>query len=271
MSGDKSTAAQFAHWLSDQEQWGQLAQYMQEESRLPGPRVNLELSDRFAQQYAGPQVTETAWQLLTDWAGITEAEAGTNDPREFLPFCAVRALGAYYGYAADERRSVIRGVVKTAMNDSRWRMREAAAMGLQSIGETDFPLLQELLDMWIPDANMLEQRAFVAALAHPPLLKAQPNALYALDTASGIMEQILAGNGTDGDPEHFRILSKGLEYSLSVFAANEPEAGFAMLGRFAASGDARIVRIVKSNLGKTRLSKKYAREVAEILNELTIV
>ncbi|MNI53735.1 hypothetical protein D3C73_1085880 [compost metagenome] len=71
------------------------------------------------------------------------------------------------------------------------------------------------------------------------------------------------------EPEHIRVLSKGLEYSLSVFAASDPEAGFALLARLAESGDARMIRIVKSNLGKSRLSKKYPERVRELLAGLT--
>ncbi|MRN52593.1 hypothetical protein [Paenibacillus monticola] len=265
MSGLKNTLAPFQQWINDKEQWEDLAGYMRQESNLPGPRANLGLAESFAQLYSHSAVTEIAWDLLLVWANIAEADAGTNEPREFLPFNAVCAAGAYYGYAEEERRCVIQAMIQSAMNDSRWRMREAAAMSMQNIGEFDFSLLRQLLDTWRVDANMLEQRAFVAALAHPPLLKIQENTVYCLNLAAGIMEELLLSTGVPSDREHFRVLSKGLEYSLSVFVASEPEAGFAMLRRFAESGDARISKIVKSNLGKTRLSKKYDQQVADLL------
>lgn len=69
------------------------------------------------------------------------------------------------------------------------------------------------------------------------------------------MENMGSGEVQYEDAEHFRVLSKGLEYSLSVFVASEPEAGFAMLEKFAKSRDTRMIKIVKSNLGKSRLSK----------------
>lgn len=82
----------FQQWVSDKEQWIQLRDLLMKESNLPGSRVNLELSGNFAKHFAHPKLTETDWEFLNSWANLTEAEAGVNDPREFLPFCAVRAL-----------------------------------------------------------------------------------------------------------------------------------------------------------------------------------
>lgn len=271
MGGEKKTLAPLQQWANDKEQWIQLSEFMMKESNLPGPRANLELSDIFTKQFAHPNVTETSWELLLSWTNIQKAEAVGSDSREFLPFCAVRALGAYYSYAEEVRQGVMRCIFKSAMNDPRWRVREACAMGLQSIGEDDFVLLSQLLDTWQKGANRLEQRAFVAALAHPPLLRKRENTLYCLELATRIMEGILSEDQAKENSEHFRVLSKGLEYSLSVFVASEPEEGFAMLTRFAESRDARIIKIVKSNLSKSRLSKKYASQVTELHMRLTNV
>ncbi|MEK4064380.1 MULTISPECIES: hypothetical protein [Paenibacillus] len=270
MTVTKTVPVPIREWMETEGQWPLLAGYMLDGSGLPGPRANLELAESFAMSFARPSVTETSWAMLSSWALISDHEAAANDPREFLPFCAVQASCAHYGYADAVRRTLTEGLLKTAMNDSRWRLREAAAIGLQTIGEYDFSLLQGLLDSWKAEATLPEQRAFVAALAHPPLLKEQTNARYSLDLAGGIMEGILSSEPGQGDREHYRVLSKGLEYSLSLFVASEPEAGFAMLRRFAQSGDPRMLKIVKSNLGKARLSKKYPDQVADLLTALTM-
>ncbi|ASA20864.1 hypothetical protein [Paenibacillus donghaensis] len=269
MSRQKLTEIPMDQWIGDRAQWERLAACLLEQSGLPGPRANLELSGQFAQQYARAELDEPAWELLLAWAALPAAEAGVNERREFLPFCAVQAAGVYYSYAAAERRGVLEALLQSALNDSRWRLREAGAIGLQSLGEADFGLLRKLLEVWAPEATLLEQRGVMAALAHPPLLKRQENAMYALRLAEGIMDGILSGSTAQANPEDYRVLSKGLEYSLSVFTASAPEPGFALLRRFAATGDPRLLRIVKSNLGKTRLSKRYAAEVAELLAGLT--
>ncbi|WP_310832802.1 hypothetical protein [Paenibacillus pedocola] len=262
MSGKKAVEIHFQEWIENREHWPLLEGYMHDNSGLPGPRANLELAAGFAQYFADSKISDTAWALLCSWV---------DAPGEFLVFCAVQACGAHYASADDQRRLLVESVLKAAMNDAGWRVREAAAIGLQSIGESDFRLLTPLLNGWREDANLLEQRAFVAALAHPPLLKNRDHVLYALDLAAGITDGILHGAAKGCDPEHFRVLSKGLEYSLSLFAAAAPEEGFALLSRLAESGDARMMRIVKSNLGKTRLSKKYPDRVRELMAGLTTV
>lgn len=249
-------------WTQSRESWPLLEEYLQLRSGLPGPRANLELAARFARGYARAEITDTAWILLTEWA---------EDSGEYLPFCAVQAGAAHYAFADSLRRGWIKQMLKRAMNDARWRVREAAAIGLQYVGEYSFPELRELLDSWRPETTLLEQRAFLAGLAHPPLLKSGDQAQYSLNLAAEITEGILKGRSAGYDSEQFRVLSKGLEYSLSLFVAAEPEAGFALLGRLAASGDERMVRIVKSNLSKARLSKKYPGQVEELLAGLTSV
>ncbi|CAH1190575.1 hypothetical protein PAECIP111892_00252 [Paenibacillus auburnensis] len=262
MSGKKAEEVHFQEWIENREHWPLLEGYMQDNSGLPGPRANLELAAGFARYFADSMISDTAWVLLCSWV---------DAPDEFLAFCAVQACGAHYAFADDQRRRLVERVLKAAMNAAGWRVREAAAIGLQSLGEADFRLLTQLLDGWREDATLLEQRAFVAALAHPPVLKNRDHVLYALDLAAGITDGILHGAAKGCDPEHFRVLSKGLEYSLSLFAAAEPEEGFALLRRLAESGDARMMKIVKSNLGKTRLSKKYPDRVHELLAGLTTV
>ncbi|WP_052421296.1 hypothetical protein [Paenibacillus sp. FSL R7-0273] len=253
---------QLQDWLQSSDGGQQLEEYLLQNSGLPGPRANLALAARFARYYSKPEITGTAWSLIIKWAG---------EPGEYLPFCAVQACAAHYSYADNEHRRQIRGILRTAMNDSGWRVREAAAIGLQLIGENDFSLLQELLDSWRPEASVLEQRAFLAGLAHPPLLESRSQVLYCLDLAEEITDAILQGKTAGCDPEHFRVLSKGLEYCLSLFAAAEPEAGFAMLRRLIESRDPRILRLVKANLGKARLSKKYPEQVQQLLAGLTTV
>lgn len=263
-------SVQYRQWMESEEQWPLLAGYLLSRSGLPGPRANLGLAADFAKLYARSEVTETAWALLFGWAADSDNGHDADDTAEFLPFCAVQAFCMHYGYAAAGRRVQTEAFLKSAMNDSRWRIREAAAIGLQTIGEYNFSLLQSLLDLWRTDAALLEQRAFVAALAHPPLLKERTHALYSLELAATVMDGILSADAGQVDAEHFRVLSKGLEYSLSLFVASEPESGFALLRRFAQSGDARIIKIVKSNLGKTRLSKKYPDQVQGLLAALTL-
>lgn len=257
----KVTKNVFYDDLQEAKNFKQLEYRLLGESNLPGPRANLGVASAFADAFASNEVTCEAWELIVDWSQISDAP--TDDPREFLPFSALQAMGAYYRYAESARREIILNRCYVAMIDSRWRMREAAAIALQRIGEQDFEVLQSLFDSMFSSAGALEKRAFIATLAHPPLLKEPAHALYALKLSEQILNEIIAGQ-TRYNTEDFRILSKGLEYAFSVFVEHAPEAGFQLLAKFAVTEDKRMLKIIKSNLGKARLTKKFSQDVQRI-------
>ncbi|NUU59451.1 hypothetical protein [Paenibacillus agri] len=259
----KETKNRFYDDLQDANKFTELEEMLLGESNLPGPRANLEIAATFANAFESCVVTSDAWTLILKWVNITATDAPTNNPCEYLPFCALQAMGAYYYYAELSRKQIILEKCQAAMNDARWRMREAAAMALQRIGVREFNVIQSLFNSIGPQANPLEKRAFVAALAHPPLLKESSHVLYALQLSEQILEEITAGQ-MNHNTEDYRVLSKGLEYAVSLFVERAPEAGFALLAKFAGSEDKRIQKIVKSNLGKARLAKKFSLEVERI-------
>ena len=263
MGHEEWSAADWREGLGDPERAKKAKQHLQEGSQLPGPRANLSLAERFADAFAKEQPDDGAWKRLIEWAQLPEAEAPVNDPREYLPFCAIQALGACYAGAKEERRREIEPLLKAAMNDPRWRMREGVAMAFQRIGEKDFGQLKTWFGEWIGEANSLERRAFVAALAHPPLLKNRENALFCLKLTERILDDLAHGLPASNS-EDARVLSKGLEYAISVFVEKAPEEGFALLRKFAVLDDKQLKKIIKSNLGKSRLTKKYADEVEAV-------
>ncbi|MFF2911387.1 hypothetical protein [Paenibacillus sp. NPDC057934] len=57
------------------------------------PRANLEIADTFANAFESSRVTSEAWNLILKWVNQTVADAPINTPCEFLPFCALQALG----------------------------------------------------------------------------------------------------------------------------------------------------------------------------------
>ncbi|MNW35685.1 hypothetical protein D3C74_126850 [compost metagenome] len=246
--------------LKNAAEFEELEMLLMNESNLPGPRGNLEVAAFFADQYQSTVVTDKMWELLLRWVKYDERQAGTNDPRVFLPFCAIQAMGALYIYANEARRELITIEIVKAMNDTRWRIREGAAMSLQRIGEKQFVVIQNLFERMYDNASLLEKRAFVAAMAHPPLLKQESNTRFSINLSERILDDIVSDD-TLGKSEDYRVLSKGLEYALSVFVEKLPVEGFALLNKYSDKGDKRINKIIKSNLGKSRIAKKYSDEV----------
>jgi len=241
----------------------QLAEQLAAASNLPGPRGNLTLAAQFADWFNKAWLHADLQEMLFEWTLISAESAPTNDPREYLPFCGLLALCSYYLHADEATRERIMERVQAAMNDSRWRVREAAAMGLQRIAEKDFSPVKAYIMQHLPGANALEQRAIIAALAHPPILN-NGIARYSLEVSEEILNHLHSGLQTGSKPENFSILSKGLQYALSVFVAALPEEGFVLLRQFAELGDPELNKIIAANLRKSRLVKKHTKQLNEI-------
>jgi hypothetical protein len=243
-----------------------LETYLLEHSNLPGPRGNLELAHALAGELAVAPVGTQLWAALNAWSALSAAEAGTGDQREYLPFCATVALGALYRRESRRRPQILRRL-RAAANDPRWRMREAAAMALQIIGESQPEELLDLLEQWLKSPTLLEQRAVAAALAHPPLLGPEGFVRASLRLAERILAEVARQEPEARRSEEFRVLRQGLGYALSVLAAALPEQGLELLERWARIGDRDIAWIIRENLKKKRLAKHgpRVRRIAALL------
>ncbi len=242
----------------------ELAGYLTRNSRLPGPRSNLELAAQAA-RVLGNEPDEATFSVLCAWAQLSTDEAPTNTKREFLPVVAVQALGAVLARVPTAPRSRITAIIRAAAGHARWRTREAAAMALQVLGEHSFAALRTICEAWLEDdPTPMEQRAVIAALAHPPILADAEVARHALDVGGRALAAFAALDRAARRSEDGRVLKKGLEYALSVFVAALPGEGFAHLRRWAASDDLDVKKILASNLRKARLARRFPEECAEV-------
>ncbi len=236
--------------------------FLVERSGLPGPRANLELAEAFSDR-ATALAADPAWlETILRWASIPALEAPTNHPKEFLPFVAVQALGAVHASCDEKSRSAIEGLLRIAAHDTRWRMREACAFGLQRIGTASFPDLRALLQGWMEEPSLLGLRAVLAGLAHPPLLEDAAAVTFALESAEVALTTLLAS--PEGPTEPAKALRKALEFAPSVFVAADPVHGFPMLERWADRGRLEVAKIVAANLRKARLARRFPDEVQEV-------
>lgn len=242
-----------------------IEEYLTTNSNLPGPRGNLTLAFKFGESFEKANISKDMLDLLIRWTNLSEEEAPTNNPNEYLSFCGILALGAHYCYVNEEIKDLIINRFKIAMNDKRWRTREGAAMGLQKIAEKDFNPIIKYFTMWYPSSSYLEKRGFVATLAHPPILKNKEIAQFSLKMSESILNDIITYDKASRLSQDFLVLSKGLQYALSVFVAALPDDGFDLLKKYAGFKDKELNVIIKSNLGKTRLTKKYGHMVDEVL------
>jgi len=110
--------------------------YLLQESGLPGPRGNLELAHMVA------ELGDRA--LFERYLAFDAERAPTNDPGEFLAFCGV--LG--YGRLCAEGQTDLLVPLRQLAADPRWRIREAVAMALHSLGRVDIEALLTEMEQW---------------------------------------------------------------------------------------------------------------------------
>ncbi len=241
---------------------GSVESFLIERSGLPGPRANLELAEAFADRAAALAADPAWWERLVRWASLPALEAPTNDPREFLPFVAVQALGAAHASCDAAARGGIEEVLHRAAHDPRWRTREACAFGLQRIGMASFADLRVLLQGWLEERSLLGLRAVLAGLAHPPMLEDAAVVAFALASADVALDALVSS--AQGQTESAKALRKALEYAPSVFVAADPVQGFPLLERWADRGQLEVAKVVAANLRKARLARHFPDEVQEV-------
>lgn len=215
-------------------------EYLREHSRLPGPRGNLEL--------LAVAVDVAPAADLRRWAAVTPEEAPTNTPGEFVATVGAAGLGRL---VVDGDHAAL-GTLHTLAHDPRWRVREGVAMALQRIGAADMDALVGIAREWMT-GDRYDQRAVVAGLAEPPLLKVRDSILAALDLFDAITASV-AGAG-DTRSEAFDALRKALAYGWSVVVAADPEIGKPRIESWFESADLTVRRIMRENLTKARLQR----------------
>jgi hypothetical protein len=241
----------------------EIAVYLVSQSALPGPRANLELAAAFGDIVGNRAVTqcETMWELCIGFSGISADQAPANTPREFLPFCGAFGIGAI-GSVSPERYGAALSVLGRLATDARWRLREAVCFGLQRMLGARVEDTLAALFAWVDAGDYLRIRAAVAAVAEPQLLKNGTTARSAVRLHRKAFEHVV--KAADRRSEDFRILRKGLAFSLSVVAQACPRDGFDLMAGLAQLHDADVNWILRQNLKKNRLILNHPQRVAEI-------
>lgn len=240
-----------------------ILEYFINNSNLPGRRANLELANAFVDISVefNENLSKELWDLCLYLISFDDNKAPTNDPKEFLSFCGTWAIGTIgASYPEYYYESLI--LLKKLSTDLRWRMREAVAFGLQKlIMKHPNKTLTEIRH-WIEDVNWLTMRAIVAGVAHPSVLINNQLSEIALELHELIFSKIISSD--DLSSEEFKILKKGLSYTLSVIVQANPDIGFKFLNDYRYNENKQIQLIIKENLKKKRLMKNFPKEVASL-------
>ena len=209
--------------------------FLRMHSGLPGPRANLELLEAAAD--VGDLRAFRVW---------IAAGSGEDPTDEYLVMCGVVGLGRL---VADGQRQFLKELRDFAC-DSRWRVREAVAIGLQRVGDADMNALFSAVAPWAKGEPYV-QRAAAAAVCEPRLLKVPGAARRAIDLLDAITKSF--ARTADRRSDEFRVLRQALAYCWSVAVAADPAHGKPAFERWTLAHDPDIRWIMRENLKKQRL------------------
>ncbi len=204
--------------------------YLKKHSGLPGPRANLELVAAVAEEADADRL----WRL-----------SASQD--EFLALCGTAGLGRI---ALLEPATVMKWLRELA-SDPRWRVREGVAIALQRFGQESMPRLLTEMREW-SHGDPFVQRAVVAGLCEPPLLKSNEDAVAVLAILDQITRSLAASSDRRGDG--FKVLRQALGYGWSVAAAAAPRNAKPYVEKWLRSSDKDVAWMMKSNLSKARMA-----------------
>jgi hypothetical protein len=209
--------------------------YLKKHSGLPGPRANLELLAAVVEEADADRL----------WHFAASAD-------EYLAACGAAGLGRI---ALLEPDSAMKRLHDLA-SDPRWRVREGVAIGLQRFGRENMQDLLAVMSRWALDGPYV-QRAVVAGLCEPALLKSNADAVAVLVLLDRITQSI--AETTDRKDEGFRVLRQTLGYGWSVAAAAAPDNAVPYFEKWLRSDDRDVAWVMKSNLQKARMAPLRGR------------
>ena len=123
--------------------------YLLTNSNLPSRRANLELAFAFG-DFIDSQHHDQSSECLKYCRRLIADNQESNTEighEEFLPFCAIIGLGRIGSNDAKKRKTLLE-LLRINAKDNRWRIREAVAMALQYILESDPRVTLDLITSW---------------------------------------------------------------------------------------------------------------------------
>ncbi len=242
--------------------------YLREQSRLPGPRANLELVSDLSYLLAAlvKEKPDKVRDLLNYLISDDHKKVVSNTPSEFVALCGVVAFGACAAAQTTWRSEVFELLDQYACNTC-WRVRQGVEIAFQRLLTVAPQETIGYLVIMATRGNYYQQRASIAAMAEPSLLFSPDTVQAALSTLNIILERSRSSPAFDRKREDFRVLRQTLGYAVSVITAAAPEKGFALMRTCATWGDNDITWILRENLKKKRLAKfvEYTAQLSELL------
>ncbi len=194
------------------------------------------------------------------------APIGSNE--EYIPFCGTWGLGIIGKIDSDKRNECI-NIIKQRSFDKRWRVRDAAAKGIQEIMLADKPGMIKKINNWLKEKN-LELTLFSAeCLASPELLKDKNFG----DEAINILRKIIPfihDISNDDSTIQGRMIIKRLSYAIGIVVSGYPVKGFIFLNELANTKDTLIIKTARQSISYGNLKsidEKKSNAIRKLIKE----
>lgn len=241
-----------------------LEHYILEKSNLPGRMANLTLISVIADSFKENISFSKSWySRIQKWVDL---KTDGNDSETELVLVALESFGEMYICLDKNQKIEITQQLHSALNDKRWRVREIVTESYKRIGIHSYGLLQDEFNSILNEPlTPLEVRGILATVAHPELLKSSQQLNFSQKILEQSFNYYLAFNNEKFTKEDKLILKKGLSFAPSVIINKNPDEGFLFFNTLVLKDDKDVMRIVKENLKKKRLSSIYPTEVDDLL------
>lgn len=208
--------------------------FLRAHSGLPGPRANLELL-----------------QAVADEGDARRFDGLITTDEEYLVACGVVGLGRLLAGGANGE---ITSRLRSHAADPRWRVREAVAMAVQRLGDADPERMFDLAEDWTADPDPLVQRAAIAGVCEPRLLRSPQAAARAIMICDRVTQCLADLPAEQRKQPGVRTLRQALGYCWSVAVAADPVPGLASFRMLARHDDPDVAWVVRTNMKKSRLA-----------------
>ena len=236
---------------------GPLTDFLIANSGLPGPRGNLTLAAEASRLIARDWIAKRGFLkcLIVGWSTSGD---------EYLMFVAHSAIGHILSSNSGEEDWAV-PILYEANFSKLWRAREGVTFALEALLENRADLALRLIEEWCKSQDPIVVRNSIVALAHPTQLRRNRVQLDALERYNGIGMEMVAKPKNAGDD--VKMLAKSLGFTLSV-AAEADEDYLAQFEKWI-DGNVKVWRtIIRENLTKARIAKKYPESVEALLRRL---
>ncbi|MFO0660315.1 MAG: hypothetical protein U0165_10870 [Polyangiaceae bacterium] len=235
-------------------------------SGLPGARHNEPMLEEFVQAALAHGAKIDA--LLRTMATLDADVARGDTEYEFVPVCAVHAIGARAATVAQDRKQHAKmlSLLHDLADDLRFRVRDAVVFALLRIGPRSTTLLADLAGWTIE--HFFQASVVIRLLAIPSFLetvKESTQAVARLDEAF-----VLARDAPRSSVRYpgYKALIDALSQGPSMLSTRFATPAFDLLERWAATTEPPMRAVVESNLAAMPGARRHGEDITRVRKAL---